>query len=270
MPRAKRKNEESKETYAKKKRGAAVGTQQTSSLAREAELSSGKDNTVDIDNIAAAITAKVLSSLDDKIENAVKRQLDLAAKPNSNVDLDIPSEDNNNNTLQLDLDFSPEDNSKSDKGENMPLLNGSLVPWEKAYQEWSSVSVDEAIPGKLKSQIWANEFVEFSVLLKPKDSEKFDVSVDFSDKGPKMSLAPRTKKTIYDYDEWSSAFNIYKCIYCRKFPGAQGSLAKYGELIREIKRDGVTGSYMMNYLGNIELLSRSLSISLCQKSMQKQ
>ena len=36
-------------------------------------------------------------------------------------------------------------------------------------QEWSSVSVDEAIPSKLKSQIWENEFVEFSVLLKPKE-----------------------------------------------------------------------------------------------------
>ena len=157
---------------------------------------------------AAALTDKILTSLDDKIEKAVKKQLELAAKPNSNAELEVRSEGNiNNDTLVLDLDLSPEDNSKFDKGENMPLLNGSLVPGEKSYQEWSSVSVDEAIHEKLKSQIWANEFVEFSAVLKPKDSE------DFNDKGPKMSLAPRTKKTIYDYDERSSPSVDLSCRY---------------------------------------------------------
>ena len=97
----------------------------------------------------------------------MKKQLELAAKPYSNAELEVPSEGNiNNDTLVLDLDLSPEDNSKSDKGANMPLLNGSLVPGEKSYQEWSSVSVDEAIHEKLRSQLLANEFVEFSSCIK--------------------------------------------------------------------------------------------------------
>ena len=48
----------------------------------------------------------MLTSLDDKIEKAVKRQLDLAATPNSNAELDVPLE-GNNDTLELDLNISP-------------------------------------------------------------------------------------------------------------------------------------------------------------------
>lgn len=220
-------------------------------------------NVIDVSAIAEAITAKVAANLDSQIDAAVRRQLLLQSSTPSTSSVSSTWTPQNTtggvqdkvtpDTPGINHMGSPEsglmpasggamtvsfDTSNTNRAQPQELKDGSLIPGPQSFRSWATVSLDENIADKMKAKIWANEYIEFADLLKPLEAERYNVGFQFNNIGTEMCLTPRTKKTIRDFDEWSSAFGIYACVYCRKFSGAHDALAKYVEKVKEIKLDG--------------------------------
>lgn len=86
-----------------------------------------------------------------------------------------------------------------------------------------AVSLGSRVNSKVKAKIWANEFIDFGVLLSqspnnPKYSLSLTSSVGESNQ-PQLTLEPsQPTKKIHTINQWHSAFNIFVAIYAEKFP----------------------------------------------------
>ena len=80
------------------------------------------------------------------------------------------------------------------------------------------------MPEKLKNQIWASEFLDFSLLLKSNisntDDDQYTIKFETKKGGqPSVVLAPNAKRvTLHSIDQWTSAFQIYVAIYTERIP----------------------------------------------------
>ena len=79
----------------------------------------------------------------------------------------------------------------------------------------ASLPIDAQVSTKIKAKIWADDFIDFSVLL----SNNFDIKnyqikiVDVNDEAPKLSLQPSSNVKITQIETWSSAFSIFVAVY---------------------------------------------------------
>ena len=116
------------------------------------------------------------------------------------------------------------------------------------------------MPEKVKNQIWAIEFIDFSVLLKSNISNTEDdqYTIKFETKKrrqPSVVLAPTAKRTtLHSIDQWTSAFQIYVAIYTERAPKDTLALMKYGSVIRDLATLGANWQF---YDANFRKLRQS-------------
>ena len=81
------------------------------------------------------------------------------------------------------------------------------------------VPLSNLVPEKVKNQIWANEFIDFSLSLKSNisntDDDQYTIKFETKKGGqPSVVLTPNVKRnTLHSIDQWTSAFQTYVAIY---------------------------------------------------------
>ena len=97
-------------------------------------------------------------------------------------------------------------------GEHINL--GGSSPHFSGMSNFNSVSVaiDAQVSPKLKAKIWANEFIDFGLLLNPQLGDtRYHLSLSASEHSvPTLSLEATTKtKHIPNVEVWASAFQVF-------------------------------------------------------------
>ena len=126
-----------------------------------------------------------------------------------------------------------------------------------------AIPLSNLVPEKVKNQIWANEFIDFSLLLKSNisntDDDQYTIKFETKKGGqPSVVLAPNAKRvTLHSIDQWTSAFQIYVAIYTERAPKDTPALMKYGSVIRELATLGANWQF---YDANFRKLRQSQGI----------
>ena len=112
----------------------------------------------------------------------------------------------------------------------------------------STVPLTHRIPDKVKKQIWANEYVDFAILLNnslTQSDEHYTFRVEKGECGkPALTLAPNPKRqTVKSINQWVSAFQVFVAIYSEKVPQDTPALMKYGSVIRELATLGANWKF---------------------------
>lgn len=126
-----------------------------------------------------------------------------------------------------------------------------------------AIPLSNLVPEKVKNQIWANEFIDFSLLLKSNisntDDDQYTIKFETKKGGqPSVVLAPHAKRvTLHSIDQWTSAFQIYVAIYTEPATKDTPALMKYGSVIRELATLGANWQF---YHANFRKLRQSQGI----------
>lgn len=111
----------------------------------------------------------------------------------------------------------------------------------------SAVPIDARVSDKLKSKIWANEFIELgSLLVNPIFQDQYQITISNTTKGqsPSLSLESTAKpKRLANIETWEKAFRIFVGIYTQKYPQEAPSLMKYGEILHDLAARGQNWSF---------------------------
>ena len=123
----------------------------------------------------------------------------------------------------------------------------------------AAVSLTHRVPDKVKKQIWANEYVDFALLLNSSLTQSDDHYTFKVDKGeggkPALILAPNPKRqTVQSIEQWVSAFQVFVAIYSEKAPHDTPALRKYGSVIRELASQGANWRF---YDGNFRTIRQT-------------
>ena len=102
-----------------------------------------------------------------------------------------------------------------------------------------AVTLGSRVSSKLKSKIWANEYIDFGALLSiSPTTDKYSLSLKpsaSSSNQPYLTLEPfQPSKKIHSFNQWLSAFNTFVAIYSERFPNEAPKLMKYCEIVRDI------------------------------------
>ena len=100
----------------------------------------------------------------------------------------------------------------------------------------------------MKKQIWANEYVDFTILLNnslTQSDKHYTFRVEKGEGGkPALTLAPNPKRqTVQSIDQWVSAFQVFVAIYSEKVPQDTPALMKYDSIIRELATLGANWKF---------------------------
>ena len=134
------------------------------------------------------------------------------------------------------------------------MLNHVIGPQENASTSKNTflseaIPLSNIVPEKVKNQIWANEFIDFSLLLKSNisntDDDQYTIKFETKKGGqPSVVLAPNAKRnTLHSIDQWTSAFQIYVAIYTERAPKDTPALMKYGSVVRELATLGANWKF---------------------------
>ena len=104
--------------------------------------------------------------------------------------------------------------------------------------------LDLKVSDKIKSMIWANRYVDLSVLLDPAIEGKKSSRYDFvGEVGEPVTLAPhKASRSINGLGQWCSAFSVFIVIYCQKYPSELSSLFTYMNTIKRLSHKN--GDYL--------------------------
>ena len=110
-----------------------------------------------------------------------------------------------------------------------------------------------ALQEKVSNQIWADELIDFSLLLKRNISNTDDdqYTIKFETKKGGTAFSGTCSKCEEQYsDQWTSAFEIYVAIYTERAPQDTPTLMKYSSVIRELATLGANWRFMMRTFVN--------------------
>lgn len=105
-----------------------------------------------------------------------------------------------------------------------------------------NVPIDANVSAKIKAKIWAQEFIDFGVLMSSGAGDtRYHLSVSSQNGSalPTLSLEPSQKpKAIANIGAWTSAFQIFVGVYTAKYPMEAPALMKYSEVVRDLAARG--------------------------------
>ena len=126
-------------------------------------------------------------------------------------------------------------------GESVNLEVARPQPLGLSHFNSIIMPIGAQVSPKIKAKIWANEFVEFGLLINPRVGDtRYQLSINQNDNSvPTLSLEPSSRiKPITTIDLWTSAFQVFVGVYTSKFPQEAPSLRKYGEVVRDLAARG--------------------------------
>ena len=143
-------------------------------------------------------------------------------------------------------------------------LTGELNPYSDLPSSLftsSALPVDVRVLEKIKTKIWANEYIDFgSLLVNPLFENKYQVTFqnpqgEFT---PSLSFESVAKpKRINSIEVWDKAFRIFVGVFTQKYPLEAPHLMKYSEIIHDL---AVRGQKWQFYDENFRFL-RNLNVS---------
>ena len=117
----------------------------------------------------------------------------------------------------------------------------TLSVGDEPRQHFTSIGVDlgARVSSKTKAKIWANEYIDFGVLLSvapPRERYALSMTSSGGVSGqPHLTLEPyHTPKKVTTIQQWITAFNIFVTIYSEKAAGDAPKLMKYCEVVRDL------------------------------------
>jgi len=126
-------------------------------------------------------------------------------------------------------------------GTTKPDSSGAFSTLENSGQiVFSSLALElgEGVTEKIKAKVWANEYLDFGLLLSVAPSpDRYSISINTSTPslGAQLTLEPsKPPKKITNINQWISAFNAFVAIYVVRFPHEAPKLMKYCEIVRDI------------------------------------
>lgn len=126
---------------------------------------------------------------------------------------------------------------------NVQTLTGGIVqtaaPGDGSKNSFISSAVPLAarVPERIRSKIWANEYIDFShLLITYKDDQSYTFQLQGNESGQQvLSMVPTYKRpTIQNIEQWTNAFQVFVSIYAQKFPNDSPALMKYGSVVRDL------------------------------------
>jgi hypothetical protein len=95
------------------------------------------------------------------------------------------------------------------------------------------IPLGAATPLRVRSKIWANQYIDLSLLLQCREEP---LSLNISSGSVTSQQGQTKQKTPLSIHQWTDAFLIYMSIYIQKFPDQAPHLLKYCHYIRELSR----------------------------------
>jgi len=122
-----------------------------------------------------------------------------------------------------------------------PLFS-TLSVGDEPHQLFTSIGVDlgARVSSKTKAKIWANQYIDFGVLLSvAPPRERYALSMTSSGAcvlgQPHLTLEPyHTPRKVTTIQQCITAFNIFVTIYSEKATGDAPKLMKYCEVVRDL------------------------------------
>jgi len=105
----------------------------------------------------------------------------------------------------------------------------------------SSVPIDFHVSAKVKQQIWANEYIDLSVLLNKTSiaTPEYKYALDLKGSTPTISAVPqKAQLKVSTILQWVEAFEIFIAVYIQRFPAATATLLKHSQVVRELSSLG--------------------------------
>ena len=102
------------------------------------------------------------------------------------------------------------------------------------------------VPDRVKSQIWADEYVEFAELVHRQSQRPASLALTIGNEGyPAIAISPATRlRQIRNIDQWTTALLTFGSIYAQRNPSRASGLFKYCEIVCDIAQ--MHGGNMMN------------------------
>ena len=109
----------------------------------------------------------------------------------------------------------------------------------------SSLPLGSVVPTKIKSRIWADEYVELQSLIKDDDEEEVTFTLNKNKGGSLLSVATPNQraKPINNIQDWSNAMLVFGAIYTQRHPSTAPKLFKYIKTVRDMESKGGNWSY---------------------------
>ena len=121
-----------------------------------------------------------------------------------------------------------------------------------------NVPIDANVSPKIKTKIWAHEFIDFGILLGSGAGDTryhLSLSSPHGSSLPTLSIEPSQKpKAVPNIDAWTSAFQIFVGVYAAKFPIDAPALMKYSKVVSDLAARGADWRF---YVTQFRLLRQS-------------
>lgn len=189
------------------------------------------DNTIKEDHkeLIAALVPEVTKG----VVSALQAMGVLGKNPNSS----------NPEVHQVEAVAETSSTSSATDNHSMPNNSGTNQETSNSSTELSPISdiknpsitrpLGLGVDSKIKSKIWANEFVDLCTLLGMKNKKK-SFEIMENQKGECEIKAKRPTYEIRQVSQWVQAFFVFVGIVTEKFPREAPALMKYGDMVQKL------------------------------------
>lgn len=171
--------------------------------------------------LVAAITAAVIGQLEQR------GVIPLTAPDTSMAPAPVSTQDG--------PDTASKDTQAAAASEAVSIIGEPVASHAAAKQQvYDSNTV---VNSKIKSQIWANEYVDLGALLHKSDPTKqWFLSVEQGTDQPKLLMQQSSSKPkiITSFEEWMAAFQLFMAVHAERDVSHIPAMLKYAQLVREL------------------------------------
>ena len=168
----------------------------------------------ELNDLATTIADKIL----EKKQNECRQQQQQTNKQQTTSN---QSEDSDDDQDSVD-ETSNMLNLIGEESASLPVsMHENLSPDSELDLPYNpTLPIDFAVSQKLKTKVISDQYVSFTQLLSPDNTEKFTLQFNRSQQGPSLSFAPTKTKDYITYQQWTKAFEIFVSIYLSAHPQA--------------------------------------------------
>ena len=95
--------------------------------------------------------------------------------------------------------------------------------------------LSQTVDLKIKSKIWANEYIQLGSLLFKNTQQKLQA---FQGEDNQITFTQKEQKYFFKgFQQWLNAFQVFVAVYCEKFPTQSPALMKYMATIQKLSTD---------------------------------
>ena len=121
-----------------------------------------------------------------------------------------------------------------------PSTGTNLITNDDVQQNISSVGISKpvglGVDSKIKSKIFANEYVKLASLLPKSNYEQEPKFKSVEKDGQLVFIKSNDTNQIKSIAQWMEAFHVFVALHCTKYPNEVGQLMTYAQIIQGISK----------------------------------